>query len=217
VRRNIDRDTRCSALQMTKIAFPIVPGSIEVSSGGNFKRSTRGSASSEAPVAFPLAPGFIEISVRGNFDLHAGSANISISAVAFPFLPCEIRKMGIVRNLDSGAEIIALAVAAVALPPLSAKGEKGVLGYFDVHTFLFIRESISMVAFPAGAIVFDVSMVRRRSQGLLLCRSQPRPEEQHARREQECPRPAPGFRDARPCFAVPMMLHITPYSIPIGA
>jgi hypothetical protein len=70
---------------MAKIAFPIVPGSIEVSGGGNFKGNTRGSASSKAPVAFPLAPGFIEVSVHGNFDLHAFLiVRESISAVAFP-------------------------------------------------------------------------------------------------------------------------------------
>ena len=116
----------------------------------------------EAPVAFSLAPGFIEVSVRGDFELRAGPAKISMSAVTCPFLPREVRKMAVVRNLDFGAGFSALPVASVALPSSSAVGEKGVLGDFDVHTFLFIRESISMIAFPVGSIVFDVSMLRHR-------------------------------------------------------
>jgi hypothetical protein len=70
-------------------------------------------------------------------------------------------------NRDRRAESTNISIFAVALPSFSAVGEKGVLGDFDLYAFLGFGESIP--------VVFDVTMLRHRSFGILLSGRQTRP------------------------------------------
>ena len=72
-------------------------------------------------------------------------------------------------NLDLRAEPTNISISALAPPFFSAVGEKGVLGDFDLYAFLGFGESIP--------VVFEVTMLRHRSFGILLSGRQTRPKE----------------------------------------
>jgi hypothetical protein len=123
-----------------------------------------------AKSAFPTVPGSKEISRRGNFEGETLASAFMEAPVAFPLA------LGFIEvSVHGGFELRAgpanISVAAVALPSSSAEGEIGVLGYFDLHAFLTVRLSITIVAFPAGAVVFNVSMLRHRLIGFPLTAS----------------------------------------------